>query len=165
MTKIKHPSPKTQPLNEYILQTYGDMIFDFFHVLTQNTLISSELFQTWYRRASSKKIPFQKNERAFLFRLALQISETRRRAHPTEELERSSIDRFTIDADTHRVKYFDYFFKNLKTEERALLFLKDKMGFSYHEIATILGTPEDSLKLARRLAFESLEELLWRGTA
>lgn len=67
----------------------------------------------------------------------------------------------SIKEPTERLVQLESYFHRLHLNEQILLLLRDKYGIPYPEIAIAMHMPEDSLKVMRQQALETLERWVW----
>ena len=154
----------TDPVSRYVL-TYGDLLFDLCESLLWSPIAAQIAFRkvvkTLQRRSKSKAARFHTYERPWVLRTALEVL---RPMIPTLTRKLTQEDRIELDSNPHvsnRLKQFDAYFHRLNFEEQALLLLKDKYGLPISEIATAFEIHEDSLKVMRQQALQSLEDWIW----
>ncbi|MCM0605304.1 MAG: sigma-70 family RNA polymerase sigma factor [Xanthomonadaceae bacterium] len=141
---------------------YSDIVFDLIASITPAAQTRVELFQTWIRKMTKQSARFTKYERAAAIKVSTDLLLAIDRTQINNKKQFDPRSRLNIDIDTNRTRHFEYFFNHLRTFERLLLLLSDKYDFSYNEIGTILGMPEDSVRLNLLMIYESLEYNIWR---
>lgn len=146
----------------HYLQTYGDLVFDFIHSLVPDPETGQIFFREILQKLKTqkKKDAYHRYEKAWVMRIAC---ETLLDQHDYFRIQSLPEQRIQLDAQPPAVKMtqFETYFHRLDLMDQMLLLLKDKMDFTYAEIASILSTPEGSLKVRRQQALRTLEEWLW----
>jgi DNA-directed RNA polymerase specialized sigma24 family protein len=147
-------------------ERYRDLIFDLaVSVISDRESaqrVTLAVLRLVRKKTQRAPLPFELHERAWVLqRTCEEILAACRKTGPSAQ-DRAEWQKLEKELSiSHRTKNFPTFFKRLRPEERLLLILRDKYGFTFAEIATILGTPEGTLKLLRQQAFSTLESWIW----
>ncbi len=152
---------------EKVLETYGDAIFEVGNALLWSQAGAIEVVRRVARkiRVEHSKENWGSLERAWILQAAVDASRVLepkigRRLSPPE---RMMLD--ALETPEHRIQQIESFFHRLEFDRQALLLLRDKLELPFSEIARILRTPVDSLKVARQQAYRLLEEWIWGDSA
>jgi RNA polymerase sigma factor (sigma-70 family) len=148
-----------------LIERYGDLIYDLCETILWKSPLAQVVVRSIFRelRAEHKFNPFERHERAWVLHVACRRLRDLSRDHAhkvtaSEQLELDAADRASV-----RLKQFDTYFHRLPVDDQVVLFLRDKYGLPYDELAAVLGVPEGSLKIRRQQALRALEDWIWES--
>lgn len=158
------PSPSRTPSAvEAALNSYGDLIFEIGGSLLWSQAGATEAMKRVVRRIRSEhgRETWGQLERAWVLQITVDVAkglEPRigRRLSPPE---RMMLD--ALETPEARLQQLESFFHRLPFERQTLLLLRDKLELPMTEVARILRTPVESLKIARQQSYRLLEEWIW----
>ncbi len=154
---------KQTPYLDELLAKFGDLVFDLCDGMLGNSAAAQKTFREIFKSLRNKKNKnhFVKYERAWVLQIAWQELEKQTQKHakllsPSEQIELDS-----KEEGEARMKHFGHYFNRLSRSDQFLLLLHEKHKLPYSEIAAVLHSPEDSIKIQRQHALRTLEEWLW----
>lgn len=153
---------------ERFTEKYGDLVFDLCTRVLWSDQNAQMIFQrirrAWSRLTTDGSPPFELHERSWALQVA--VAEIIR-AYERYSRKLSANERVLLDSQLdaqRRMNQIDAYFHRLPPEAQILLLLREKYGLSMREAGEILNTPERSIQMLRRQAFDQLHEEIWEET-
>lgn len=147
------------------VERYGELIFDIAWSVTEDIHLTQIVFRNTFRKLLKQRSShsFEHYERPYIMRIA--VNEILRVAGRATRPELQEL-RFTLDARAtadERLGELGFFLRRLGVEDRVLILLREKYGFSYAEIAAVMSIPEDSARLRRLQSIKLLASWVWEN--
>jgi hypothetical protein len=145
---------------DYLIQSYGEIIYSLCIINSKSDEIKS-IFRSILKKLLSKQSIFKnsKMERSIVLKIScLILIENKKNNKKVIDYKKLWFD----EKKQTEQEIFYFYFDQLDTEEKIILFLREKYKIQFFEIATALFFPEGTIKIKRQQAFEKLEEYLWR---